>query len=73
MYAVYCTDVALKSKDIPELRNLIPLNFETKDAALMAACGLIEAGAIVWRIKGPNDDLMERAEIELRCRQRSLR
>ena len=71
MYALYSTDVWLKSRQIPDLYKLMPMRFQTKNAALVAARTLIEAGAIVWQVKGPNDDVMERAEIELRCRHRA--
>lgn len=73
MYALYCTDIPRPTQQMPELRNLTTENFPTKEAALGAACELIESGATVWRIKGPADEVMERDEIELVCIQRSLR
>ena len=46
------------------------MNFETKDAAVGAACTLIKAGNIVWQIKGPRGDVMQREEIEVACQRR---
>jgi len=69
-YSLYSTDVPLQSNYMPELRTLVPVRFKTKEGAIGAACTLIKAGNIVWQIKRPGDDLMQRAEIEIACRRR---
>jgi hypothetical protein len=71
-YSLYCSHVPLQSKYMPELRSLVPVNFKTKEGAIGAACTLIKAGSIVWQIKGPDDDIMQRAEIETACRRREF-
>jgi hypothetical protein len=69
-YSLYCTDVPLQSKYMPDVRSLVAMNFETKDAAIGAACALIKAGNIVWQIRGPDGDVMQRGAIEVACQRR---
>jgi hypothetical protein len=69
-YSLFYTDVPMPSGQTPDFRRLIPINFDTKDAAIIAACKSIKAGAVVWQIAGPDGFAIDRAIIESECRAR---
>ena len=69
-FKVFYTDVPLRQRErSPDLAGLVPLERDTRDAALNLACELLGQGAIVWRIEGP-DCLLARNEVEEECRRR---
>ena len=63
-YSLFWTRVATSSEKTPDLRGVVPMNFNSIGAAINAACKLISDGAIVWRIKGADGFMMERRDIE---------
>lgn len=62
---VFYTD-AKPAHDIrePNYKALMPFIFDTPEMAIAHAMKLIQNGAIVWRIEGPDDFLLSRTEIE---------
>jgi hypothetical protein len=69
-FKVFYTDVPLRTRErSPDLTGLVPLERDTRDAAMNLACELLGQGAIVWRIEGP-DGSLGRQEIEEECRRR---
>jgi hypothetical protein len=63
-YNLFYTDKPLPAGVKPDLSLMMPLNFVSKDEALNKAFRLIFGGAIVWKIEGPGDFHLDRAEIE---------
>ena len=69
-FQVFYTDVPLRTRErSPDLTRLVPLERDTRDAAMNLACELLGQGAIVWRIEGPNCSLA-RNQVEEECRRR---
>jgi len=69
-FQVFYTEVPLRTRErSPDLTALVPLERDTRDAAMNLACELLGQGAIVWRIDGP-DCSLDRKEIEEECRRR---
>ncbi len=65
-YKVFYTDRPLPAGAQPDFSMILPLEFGSKDEALKEAFKLIFRGAIVWKIDGPEDFRLDRAEIERR-------
>jgi|GEM_PF-4464207 hypothetical protein len=62
---VFYTDVQLPAGiKQPNLSSLMPREFTSKDDALGKAFRLINLGAIVWKIEGPEGFCLDRTEIE---------
>ena len=64
-YKVFYTDVSLPpGVNQPNFSVLIPFVFDTRDMVLEKAFKMIEHGATVWKIEGPNGIEMSRAQID---------
>jgi hypothetical protein len=64
-YSVYYTDSRRHgAPGEPDYQTLVPLTYNTRNAAFASAFRLIEQKAVVWRILGPGKFLMNRDEIE---------
>ncbi|HLP96951.1 MAG TPA: hypothetical protein VK149_00760 [Sideroxyarcus sp.] len=64
IYSVFYTDKPLPAGSKPDLSFLLPLNFVIKDDALEHAFQLMESGAIVWKIEGPDGFQLDREGVE---------
>jgi hypothetical protein len=72
-YSLFYTGVSVPSGQMPDLNRLMPMNFNAKDDAIVAACKGIKAGAVVWQISRPHGFVMERNAIECECWARANR
>jgi hypothetical protein len=69
-YQLFYTDVPLPvGQNHPDYSRLMPFAFQKEDLAIEAAFRLMEQGAIVWRIDGPDGYQMTRSEIERKYRE----
>ncbi len=67
-YKVFYTDRPLPAGVEPDFSFIMPLNSVSRDEALSNAFKFINSGAIVWKIEGPEDFRLDRAEIERQYR-----
>lgn len=73
-YRVFYTDVPLPhGQNEPHYERLIPFSFDTKELAIVRAFKIIDQRAIVWRIDGPEQFLMNRSEIDVAYFQKTGR
>ena len=64
-FHIYSTNAPLPSGQTePDYSRLLTIAATTKELALEKTIKLLNLGAIVWRIAGPNGFLMNRKEIE---------
>jgi hypothetical protein len=63
-FLVFCIDAPTLPGRKPDLSRAIPAKVYSSDAAIDAACKLINGGAVVWQIKGAEGFMMERVDIE---------
>ncbi len=64
-YRVFYTDLPLPpSQNEPNYSGLIPFVETTEDLAVAKAIALLNHGAFVWRIDGPDEFLMDRGKIQ---------
>jgi hypothetical protein len=70
-YKVFYTDVPTPAGWSPDFSRLMPFVFPTREIALDKAFVLRDAGAIVWRIDGP-DVSLNREDVEREHRRRKL-
>ncbi len=64
-YRVFYTDRPLPPGTTePDFSMALPLEFGTLEEALNQSYKLIYSGAIVWKIEGPDDFLLDRAGVE---------
>ncbi len=66
-FSIFYTDVPLPQEQLPDFSRLMPIVCETRDEAIGKSCKLIANNAIVWKIEGPNNLLINRADIEDAC------
>jgi hypothetical protein len=64
VYNVFYTDKPLPAGAALDFRFMLPLDFVTPEEALKEAFKLIHAGAIVWKIEGPNGFYLDREGVE---------
>ncbi len=63
-YKVFYTDKQLPPGAKPDFSTMMPLSFATTEEALKKSFKLIYGGATVWKIEGPNNFYLDRAQIE---------
>lgn len=63
-YKVFYTDKPPPAGTTPDLSMVMPLEFVTREEAMIKAFKLIYSGAVVWKVEGPEGFHIERAEIE---------
>jgi hypothetical protein len=68
IYNVFYTDKPLPAGTTPDFAYVLPLNFVTQEEALNNAFKLINSGAVVWKIEGPNGFFLDRERVEMEYR-----
>jgi hypothetical protein len=63
-YKVFYTDQPLPADTKPDFKYAMPLDFASKEESLSMAFKLIYSGATVWKIEGPDDFYLDRADVE---------
>lgn len=61
-YLIYYTDITLPA--LPDISKLVPLSSDSLEDAVGIACDLIAQNKIVWEIRGPDESLITRKQIE---------
>lgn len=64
------TDVPAPTDWSPNFAQLVPFAFDTREVALDKACLMLDHGAVVWRVDGPDGFSMSRVEVTREYRRR---